>query len=180
MSDLPQTSGEPHEEQVESVPPVSTVPPVAEVVPTPEAAPVWPVERDERIYRHALLVGIGHWITVLCLPILIMSGLQIFNAHPALYWGDRSDRDRPLLAMRAVVTESGERKGVTTVLGHPFNTTGLLGYSSDMRRGFPTWATLPGPQWLAIGRRWHLFFAWIFVINGLLFGLWAVLSRHRS
>lgn len=180
MSDLPQTSGEPPEEQVESVPPVSTVPPVVEVVPTPEAAPVSPVAHDERIYRHALLVRIGHWINVLCLPILIMSGLQIFNAHPALYWGDRSDRDRPLLAMRAVVTESGERKGVTTVLGHPFNTTGLLGYSSDMRRGFPTWATLPGPQWLAMGRRWHLFFAWIFVINGLLFGLYAILSRHLT
>ena len=107
-----------------------------------------------------------------------MSGLQIFNAHPALYWGDRSDRDRPLLSMRAVVTESGERKGVTTVLGHPFDTTGLLGYSSDMRRGFPTWATLPGPQWLAMGRRWHLFFAWVFVINGLIFGLYAIISRQ--
>jgi len=180
MSDLPQTSGEPPEEQVESVPPVSTVPPVVEVVPTPEAATVSPVSNDERIYRHALLVRIGHWINVLCVPILIMSGLQIFNAHPALYWGDRSDRDRPLLAMRAVVTESGERKGVTTVLGHPFNTTGLLGYSSNMRRGFPSWATLPGPQWLAMGRRWHLFFVWVFVINGLFFGLYAILSRHLT
>ena len=131
-----------------------------------------------RIYRHTLPVRIGHWINVLCLPILIMSGLQIFNAHPALYWGDRSDRDRPLLVMRAVTTESGERKGITTVLGHPFDTTGLLGYSSEMRRGFPSWATLPGPQWLAMGRRWHLFFAWFFVINGLIFGLYAILSRH--
>jgi thiosulfate reductase cytochrome b subunit len=107
-----------------------------------------------------------------------MSGFQIFNAHPALYWGDRSDRDRPLLSMRKVVTESGERKGVTTVLGHPFDTTGFLGYSSDMRRGFPTWATLPSAQWLAMGRRWHLFFAWIFVINGVLFGLYALFKGH--
>ena len=134
----------------------------------------------ERIYRHGLPVRIGHWINVLCLPILVMSGLQIFNAHPALYWGDRSDRDRPLLSMRAVVTQSGERKGITTVLGRPFDTTGLLGYSSDMRRGFPTWATLPGPQWLAMGRRWHLFFAWVFVINGLIFGLYAIISRHLT
>jgi len=133
-----------------------------------------------RVYRHTLPVRIGHWLNVLCLPILIMSGLQIFNAHPALYWGDRSDRDRPLLSMRLVVTEDGARKGVTTVLGRPFDTTGLLGYSSDMRRGFPAWATLPGPQWLAMGRRWHLFFAWVFVVNGLIFGLYAVLSRHLT
>jgi thiosulfate reductase cytochrome b subunit len=133
-----------------------------------------------RIYRHKRLVRIGHWINVLCLPILIMSGLQIFNAHSALYWGDRSDRDRPLLSMSAVTTEAGERKGITTVLGHPFDTTGVFGYSSDMRRGFPSWATLPGPQWLAMGRRWHLFFAWVFVINGLIFGLYAILSRHLT
>ncbi len=180
MSDLPQTSGEPPEEHAASVAPVSPAPPVVEVVPAPEAAPVSPVANDERIYRHALLVRIGHWINVLCLPILIMSGFQIFNAHPALYWGDRSDRDRPILAMRAVVTESGERKGITTVFGRSFNTTGLLGYSSGMRRGFPSWATLPGHQWLAMGRRWHLFFAWVFVINGLLFGLYAILSRHLT
>lgn len=131
-----------------------------------------------RMYRHKLPVRLGHWINVLCLPILIMSGLQIFNAHSALYWGDRSDRDRPILSMRAVMTESGERRGITTVLGHPFDATGLLGYSSGTRRGFPSWATLPGPQWLAMGRSWHLFFAWIFVINGLLFGLYAFFSRH--
>jgi thiosulfate reductase cytochrome b subunit len=172
MPDLPQTSGEPSAEQA---PPVPLAPPVAEV--SHEAALA---SEPTRVYRHALPVRIGHWINVLCLPILIMSGLQIFNAHPALYWGDRSDRDRPILAMRAVVTESGERKGVTTVWGHPFDTTGLLGYSSNMRRGFPSWATLPGPQWLAMGRRWHLFFAWVFVINGLLFGLYAVLSRHLT
>src|SRR5260370_636131 len=146
MSDLLQTSGEPPEEQVEAVPPVSTAPPVVEVVPTPEAAPVSPVAHDERIYRHALLVRIGHWINVLCVPILIMSGLQIFNAHPALYWGDRSDRDRPLLAMRAVVTESGERKGVTTVLGHPFDTAGVRGSLSAMYTVVCSWATLARPR----------------------------------
>lgn len=131
-----------------------------------------------RIYRHALLVRIGHWINVLCLPILIMSGLQIFNAHPALYWGNRSDRDRPLLAMRAMVTPSGERKGVTIVAGHVIRTTNILGFSGGRPRGFPSWATLPGQQWLAMGRRWHLFFAWIFVINGVIFGLYALLRGH--
>lgn len=134
----------------------------------------------ERIYRHALPVRIGHWINVLCLPILIMTGFQIFNAHPALYWGDRSDRDRPILAMRGVVTETGERKGVTTVLGRPFDTTGLLGVSGGSNRGFPSWATIPDGRWLSMGRQWHFFFAWVFVINGLLFGVHALASRHLT
>ena len=129
-------------------------------------------------YRHFLPVRLGHWINVLCLPILIMSGFQIFNAHPALYWGNRSDRDRPILAMTSIRTESGERKGVTMVAGHVFDTTGVLGLSGERSRGFPSWATTPSAQWLAMGRRWHLFFAWIFVINGLMFGLYALLKGH--
>ena len=129
-------------------------------------------------YRHFFPVRLSHWINVVCVLILIMSGFQIFNAHPALYWGNRSDRNRPLLAMTSVKTESGERKGITMVGGHVFDTTGVLGLSGERARGFPSWATLPGPQWLAMGRRWHLFFAWIFVINGLLFGLYAFLKGH--
>jgi thiosulfate reductase cytochrome b subunit len=129
-------------------------------------------------YRHLLPVRIGHWINVLCLPILIMSGFQIFNAHSALYWGDRSDRDRPILAMTSVRSDSGERKGITMVAGHTFDTTGVFGLSGERARGFPSWATLPSQQWLAMGRRWHLFFAWIFVINGLVFGVYALLKGH--
>ena len=39
------------------------------------------------VYRHALITRITHWINVVCICVLIMSGLQIFNAHRALYWG---------------------------------------------------------------------------------------------
>ena len=132
----------------------------------------------ERVYRHRLPVRISHWLNVPFLIILIMSGLQIFNAHPALYWGDRSDRDQALLAIRPVQSESGEVKGITTILGHQFDTTGVRGYSDDMRRGFPAWATIPSAKWLAMGRQWHLFFAWLFVINGLIFTAYAFASRH--
>ena len=38
-------------------------------------------------YRHSVAVRITHWLNVLCLSFLLMSGLQIFNAHPYLYWG---------------------------------------------------------------------------------------------
>ena len=134
----------------------------------------------ERVYRHRLPVRISHWLNVPFLIILIMSGLQIFNAHPVLYWGDRSDRDRALLAIRPVQTESGEVRGITTILGHQFETTGVLGYSDGMRRAFPAWATIPSAKWLAMGRQWHLFFAWLFVINGLIFTAYALASRHIS
>jgi thiosulfate reductase cytochrome b subunit len=132
----------------------------------------------ERVYRHRLPVRISHWLNVPFLIILIMSGLQIFNAHPSLYWGDRSDRDRPLFSIRPVQTDNGDTKGVTTILGHPFDTTGVFGYSNGSGRAFPTWATIPSGKWLAMGRQWHLFFAWLFVINGLIFTAYAFASRH--
>jgi thiosulfate reductase cytochrome b subunit len=146
-----------------------------EQAPSPAIVP--PV-RVERLYRHRLPVRISHWLNLPCLIILIMSGLQIFNAHPALYWGDRSDRDNPLLSIRPMRSDSGEMKGITTILGRRFDTTGVLGYSDGMGRGFPAWATVPSTRWLAMGRQWHLFFAWLFVINGVLFMTYALISRH--
>ncbi len=48
--------------------------------------------RGRLIYRHTALVRATHWINVVLLTILLMSGLQIFNAHPALYWGEVFER----------------------------------------------------------------------------------------
>lgn len=133
--------------------------------------------------RHALPVRITHWLNVFVVAILLLSGLQIFNAHPALYWGDRSDRDRPLFALSARLTPEGPI-GVTRLFGREFDTTGVLGLSRRdggyEMRGFPAWATLPGPRWLAMGRRWHLFFAWVFVINGAVYLAWSLRSRHLT
>lgn len=149
-------------------------------IPAASDRSISPVSSHEWVYRHRLPVRISHWLNVPFLIVLIMSGLQIFNAHPALYWGDRSDRDRPLLSIRPVQTEGGEAKGITTILGHQFDTTGVLGYSDGMRCAFPAWATIPSAKWLAMGRQWHLFFAWLFVINGLLFAAYAFVSRHAT
>lgn len=150
----------------------------SEVLSTVSAPVVTSLPTIERVYRHRLLVRISHWLNVPFLIILIMSGLQIFNAHPALYWGDRSDRDRPLLSIRPVQTESGDIRGITTIFGYRVETTGVLGYSNGSGRAFPAWATIPSAKWLAMGRQWHLFFAWLFVINGLIFTAYALASRH--
>ena len=140
------------------------------------------MRKVEVVYRHSWLVRLTHWVNALVLLVLLMSGLQIFNAHPALYLGSKSDFDHPVLAMNAMQTD-GEFKGVTTVLGHSFNTTGVLGLSSGSHggyqaRGFPSWATLPGYQDLSTGRRWHFFFAWLFLFNGLAYLIWTFASGH--
>ena len=135
-------------------------------------------------YRHALSVRIMHWINVVAVIVLLMSGLQIFNAHPALYWGKSSYTGKPpVLAMHAQQNADGRLVGVTTVLGHDVVTTGVLGASAlsngkVVERGFPTWITLPDMQWLARGRHWHLFFAWIFFLNGVAYIAYSIFSRH--
>ena len=47
------------------------------------------------VYRHTVLVRITHWINVIAITFLVMSGLQIFNARPDLYWGQQSNFDAP-------------------------------------------------------------------------------------
>jgi thiosulfate reductase cytochrome b subunit len=140
-------------------------------------------ESKRFIYRYPILIRAAHWTNVVCLSILLMSGLQIFNAHPALYWGEDSDFDRPILSINAASKE-GRIIGVTRIFGRNFNTTGVLGQSKlngrPAQRAFPAWITIPGPQDLATGRVWHFFFAWLFVINGVAYFGYSVVSRHFS
>jgi thiosulfate reductase cytochrome b subunit len=122
----------------------------------------------ERIYRHDVIARATHWLWALAILVLVMSGLQIFNAAPYLDASDKSNPARRVLAFDARQVD-GRPVGTTTVFGHTFNTTHLLGYTDDGMgaedgRAFPGWATLPGPQDLADGRRWHLFFAWAMFI----------------
>ena len=97
-------------------------------------------------HRHSLIVRVTHWINVVALTIMLMSGFQIFNAHRALYWGPKgADADHHWFALP---------------------------------HGFPAWATVPSWQDLATGRTWHFAFAWIFVINGLIYLLFGLVSGH--
>ena len=38
--------------------------------------------------RHHLTTRVWHWVNAVALIVLFMSGLNIFNAHPRLYWGE--------------------------------------------------------------------------------------------
>ncbi|HEX4098016.1 MAG TPA: cytochrome b/b6 domain-containing protein [Caulobacteraceae bacterium] len=102
--------------------------------------------RQISIRRHALIVRVTHWINVVCITVMLMSGFQIFNAHRALYWGQKgADADPHWFALP---------------------------------HGFPSWATIPSWQDLAMGRTWHFAFAWLFVINGLIYLLFGLISGH--
>jgi thiosulfate reductase cytochrome b subunit len=152
----------------------------------PVAAPASRVAPVEPLYyRHRLPVRIMHWINVVALSLLFMSGLQIFNSHPALYWGKSSYTCKPaLLQITAREDEAGNPVGVARILGHEFVTTGVFGVSTDegqvYRQAFPDWLTVPSHQWLSMARSWHFFFAWVFVLNGLCYIAYSVASRHLS
>ncbi len=137
-------------------------------------------------YRHTLPVRLMHWVNVVALTVLFMSGLQIFNAHPALNFGKSSyNGTPPVLEIGARMSTAGQPQGVTRIFGKEFDTTGWLGVTRDAsgnyaRSTFPTWMMLPGPQWLSMARSWHFFFAWVFVLNGLAFLIYAIASRHLT
>lgn len=137
------------------------------------------------VLRHRWPLRWMHWINLGCMLVLVGSGLQIFNAHPALYQGHASHFDTPLFATQAMRRADGELYGLTRIGPWRFETTGVLGVSEDMRgrpvpKGFPGWSTIPSWRDLATGRRWHFFFGWLWVINGACYLLWSLASRHLS
>jgi thiosulfate reductase cytochrome b subunit len=139
----------------------------------------------EVIYRHSRVVRIAHWINALCFLMLLMSGLQIFNAHPFLYWGQKgANYDRAFLEIGAVRGNAGEWRGVTRLGDTVLDTTGVLGASTVKGQpnlvAFPAWMTVPSWRDLAAGRRWHFFFAWALVLNGLAYLGLGFANRHFS
>ncbi|MFO1340035.1 MAG: cytochrome b/b6 domain-containing protein [Burkholderiaceae bacterium] len=134
--------------------------------------------------RHHGLVRLTHWLNVLSLAVLLMSGLMIFNAHPALDWGLSSYTGRPpVFEITSRVAADGRLVGITRAFGREWDTTGVLGVSTDAdgrlaRTAFPWWATIPSRYTLAGARLWHFFFAWLLVLNGLVYLVHALRSGH--
>lgn len=131
------------------------------------------------VYRQRLSTRITHWIWAASLFFLLLSGLQIFNAHPKLYLGDQSGFafDNAVLEIGAVEGPDGLR-GVTRIGGVEVATTGLLGVSGGEVRAFPAALTIPSGTSLATGRVAHFFFAWILVVTlAVWFGA-SLVNRH--
>ncbi|MEO0918838.1 MAG: hypothetical protein AAFY31_17975, partial [Pseudomonadota bacterium] len=100
------------------------------------------------IYRHTIVTRVTHWIWAASLFFLMLTGLQIFNAHPALYVGEQS--------------------------GFEFDNA-ILKFGAPP---IPGWATIPSGQDLATGRVIHFFFAWIFLGTVMIWAIGAILSGH--
>lgn len=104
---------------------------------------------DDFVYRHRGITRVWHWVNVVTLGVLLMSGLGIFAAHPRLYWGQAGANADPAWLAIGKVADA-----------------------------FPTWATIPGHFDLAGSRRWHFAAAWIFAVGLLLFQLASLANRH--
>jgi thiosulfate reductase cytochrome b subunit len=149
------------------------------------AGPAGP--RDFLYLRHTLPVRLMHWTNVVALTVLLMSGLQIFNAHPRLYWAGKSSYTGapPVLEIGARQSDEAGAIGTTRVFGREFVTTGVLGVSKAANgqltaRAFPWWATIPDNPWLSMARSWHFFFAWVLLINGIAYVTYSAASRHLA
>lgn len=140
-------------------------------------------QKGPLIYRQSIWTRVTHWVWVICLFFLLLSGLQIFNAHPALYIGQQSgfEFDNAILRIGAVNTADGPR-GRTVIFGQTYDTTGVLGMSGPAEQpqftGFPGAVTIPSFRDLATGRVVHFFFGWIFVGALLVWFLASAINGH--
>lgn len=139
----------------------------------------------EVVYRHTVTVRVTHWVNVLCVTLLLMSGLRIFNSHPALYFGNSGYHGLPPFIQITADEDdvTGELVGITNIAGWIFTTTGVLGvsYNSDgklVQEAFPDWLTLPGGPGLGLARDWHFAAAWLFVVNGTVYLLSGLFTGH--
>ncbi len=140
-----------------------------------------------RVYtRHRIVTRICHWTNVLSILFLIMTGLNIFDAHPSLYWGKfgaNADDGRRWLEVGAVDGPNGTVRGMTRVGPVTVDTSGFLGTNRGadgevQQQGFPDWITFPHNRDLATARRWHFFFAWLFILNGLAYLIYGFATGH--
>jgi thiosulfate reductase cytochrome b subunit len=138
---------------------------------------------DRLIRRHSVWTRVTHWIWAGSLFFLLLTGLQIFNAHPTLYLGQESGfaYDNAVLDIGARQAGDG-LQGYARVLGIELETTGLLGVSGDAAnpdlQAFPAWATIPSNRSLATGRVIHFFFAWVLVGTLAVWLLASLLNGH--
>ena len=130
------------------------------------------------VRRHRLSTRIWHWINAVTFFIMLMSGLMIFNAHPRLYWGQYGANSDPAWLEIGSVDGprlSADRRRDARHHRRPRRRRRSTGGCSA--RAFPGWATIPSNYNLALSRRWHLTFAWVFALG--IVGLRPLEPRQR-
>ena len=131
------------------------------------------------VRRHRLSTRLWHWLNVVAVSIMLMSGLMIFNAHPRLYWGRfGANPDQPWLEIG-----NAGGQGFLRIGSFSAETTGFLGLThaadgSPVATAFPGWLTIPSTYSLADARLWHLLFAWVLAFALLGYLIWSLVNGH--
>lgn len=128
-------------------------------------------------HRHTLAVRVTHGINAIAIAFLLGTGFNIFNAHPSLYWGQygaEADAAKRWLEIGSATTPAGQAHGFVRIGSLTVRTTGVLGISTGSNGrlqaiAYPGWATIPAGRDLATARNFHFFFAWVLILNGLLY-----------
>ena len=121
------------------------------------------------VLRHSLLTRLTHWMNALAMSLLLVSGLQIFKAFPALYLGDTQyETSGAVFEMGADTLTDGTSAGWLRIGSHRWITTGFI---SGL-------LTLPSSRDLTVSQRWHLFFSWVLMINGLVYFIAGFATGH--
>lgn len=101
--------------------------------------------------RHAAIVRVTHWITVIAFFALLISGLEIVVSHPRFYWGETGNVTmRPLFTIPIPSSRSSVPTGYRTVL----------------------------PDQNGWSRSLHFQAAWAAVFTGLVYGIWSFWTGH--
>jgi thiosulfate reductase cytochrome b subunit len=101
--------------------------------------------------RHALLVRVTHWITTLCFLALLVTGTEIVISHPRFYWGETGNvLTTPLFKLHIPSSRAMVPSGYDYVL----------------------------PDQNGWSRYLHFQSAWIVVLTGLLYVLYAFFTGH--
>ncbi len=97
-------------------------------------------------------VRLTHWFNFLFLTLLARSGLAILAAHPKLYWNMDARPGSEWLSLNRRKLPSDQ-----------------MWCSSDEEADWPGWLVLPTGDGLGLGRYWHFFDAFCWLIVGLLY-----------
>jgi thiosulfate reductase cytochrome b subunit len=101
--------------------------------------------------RHSALVRVTHWITAVCFLALLVTGGEIVVSHPRFYWGETgNDLTQPLFKLPIPASRD-------------FVPTGY-GYVLPDQNGW--------------SRYLHFQSAWVFVLTGILYVLFGLLTGH--
>lgn len=101
--------------------------------------------------RHSLFVRVTHWITALCFFALVLSGAEIVISHPRFYWGETGN----------VLTEPLFKIPIPS-----------------SRNLVPTGYGYVMPDQNGWSRALHFQTAWVLVITGLLYVVFALSTAH--